>query len=1164
MKEKKIQFNEPLSGRRFARSQYSFILGTLKARKTAFYQIKELLPYPELCEAADFIDKNFNEKFKELMFGNPLPKSFKELGVCEYSYASNTLIQEINWTLIAIRKYSYEVNLFVAYKELFEFNLVLGNYPEAERYLTKIESEICVSVWSLENRFLLLERTEGITDNKALLSKFNQENQSARYTKPLAHYLSIRGEKSLSVDRYNWDLRDDLDGLKGSKREQHIDYYLFKLSFLNNFDFSHFNEILSYDFHHSIADRYLNLVKVLTFLLTAANDLLNQSQEGQIAKSSLVSRLGYLLRKVNDPILYKLKLFASEKQFSAFNDLDSSREVNIIDKYTTGLYDEVQEDVGKLLLEKPLQFDLYVLYINSLVYQKKGFEPIGLAKSIQNSILSQMYKIVSVSVNPVEAGLELNRLANNISSCILSYGIVDFVNHETKGRSERKLFARLSYNAANPIISEIYPDSQSQLNYLQMLKSKFPLSITIDFLTSKISGTEDISSFQQRIPEAKFKTQIARVNQSKGQFAEASMIWSELILDNAGNMPILETAIRNQYICLENLKKFDQCLSLYVDSFLKNEYIVDKIDTDYTRERIRDSRFKVVPPSLELAIFYTISSSDETEIHTAFEKFNLSVGVCRPSELLDRMNEFDHSKMKFFLKHTCSPEILKHSIHINGSKDRLEERLKITQFLKDIDLDDRRFYEDEIKSITNILIIQKGLLELDESKIYVNEQGIFSNELREYETSYLSFKAFSKLAEKSRVWLLDKNRRLGTYADENDTGDIEYSSNPVYDVYKVIFDAIKDKFLNSKFGIVAYLSTRIRHGVLLGELRPIFEKHKLITQKEGESSVYRQNSFWENSLWDLSSIERARIQSCLSEFSYSVDGLIYDLIKKFLQVYHDKNNPDGWFNYDFNDEELFWFSIRALKTKDFNEFANEVFEILWERTDANLKLIRERIQIDVSKRLNELFDTLETDISNLLDHHHSHQFVKAIKDCSTETQAAVKRISSWFKRSGTSTSDFHIDSLIDIVMEYVNKTHPLQRINLVRRLKHSCVIKGEFYTHFADLFRIFFENILKHADEKIRLIDASITTDYSNGFLMVCIENAITKREGIEALKNVWGESTLNIAKLREEGKSGYHKAFKIIKSDLKCEENSLATTLDQTEELFSVVISIHLEEVQR
>ncbi len=1152
-------------GKRFARTLHGHITGLPKDRRLAFAQLKNQLEYPDLCQAADFVDKNVNEKFKRAMFGNPLPKEYRDLGNCEISGSSENIITEINWTLISIRKYTYEIKLFLVYKEFYENSILTGDFVEAEKYLTKIEKEICVSLWSLESRFLLAEYKGGTSENKEFLSKFNEENESEYFTKSLAHYLSIRAEKSLSVERYTIDLYNALNSLKTGKRKQHIDYYLFSLSFLNNLTFENYPEIIAYNFQHSVIDKYMNLRKIFFSLLTMANNMIDRVEDGKEIKGYIVNRLNYILRKINDPLLSKLKLFASDKIFPAFDETKSIREISIIDKYTAGLYAEAEEDLKELMFEKPTQFDLYILYTKVLVYQKKTFSPIGKKNSIQNSILNEMYKIVSVSVDPVGAGMVLRRIANNLSSNIISYGIIDFVNHQTQGKSDRKLFARLSYNTANPIISEIYADPVSQLKYLEFLKSKFPTSLSIDFLYKKIENSDNLISFASIIPKPKFKVELAKIFQQKKEFEKAAQIWDDLINEDS-DIPVIETAIRNLYKCYEELKEYDKCISLWVKSFFYNQFIVDKIETAPILVKIQESRFKIVKPTIDLPLFYTFNSPDETDVHTAFEKFNLSVGYCKPSELLDEFDAFDNQRIISFLKYTCSQEILKHSIHINGSKDRLEERLKILNFLKEKELTSTRFYEDEIKNITNILIIQKGLLELDESKIYVNEQGIINNELKEFEAVYERFRAIAALGEKGQLKILKGNNgsRLVAFEYNEETsksGKIEYSTNPVYDVYKELFDAIKEKFLHSKFGIVAYLSTRIRHGVLIGEIRPIFEKHRLITQKEAESSTYRKNLYWDQQYLGESLINKARIQDLLKDFSYSVDGLIFDLIQKYLQVYDEEKRPEGWFNYDFDEDDLFWFSVRALSVVGgFNGFANDTFEILWEKTDKNLTVIRQKIQFDISNMFNEMFEKLERDITEVLT-NNSQNLLRSVRDCSTEVQTVLTRVSGWFKRSGTITSDFKLENLIDIVMQYCNKSRPGQIISLKRDLQFDKTIKGDYYTHFADLIRIFIENILKHADDKTPVIEASIGAKENHEELVITIENSITNIESVAALRNVGEGNNIHLEKLISEGKSGFPKAYKILRSDLASDGNTFTTQLTP-ENKFVISIYIKAEQI--
>ena len=134
----------------YARSQFSAIIGTNDGdRRKAFYRIKSHLDFPELCIACDYIEKNTHIRFQKYLSGNPLPKSYKDLGVCDFMPITEHTIREINWTLIAIRKHALKINEFLNLKEMFDKKLLLGKYSECEKCLSKIETEIYYSLWTL-------------------------------------------------------------------------------------------------------------------------------------------------------------------------------------------------------------------------------------------------------------------------------------------------------------------------------------------------------------------------------------------------------------------------------------------------------------------------------------------------------------------------------------------------------------------------------------------------------------------------------------------------------------------------------------------------------------------------------------------------------------------------------------------------------------------------------------------------------------------------------------------------------------------------------------------------------------------------------------------------------------------------------------------------------
>lgn len=1172
MKKKEKKVSEGVS---YSRANYHLINGSTKKRKIANFNLKQNLPFSELCNAVDFLTKSVNTSRQELLLGKPLPENYSELGLLnefpilglytDKGLAPVELASELNLVLIGIRKYKYQINLFLKYKEAYETYLLIGDYDNAEIQLTKIETEICHSLWSLENRFVLKEASGKASENKELLSQFNEINNSKGITKYLVHYLSLRAEHSLSINRYFNDLELSLNNLKDSDTtEAFQNYYRFKLTFLNHIDFSNYGEIIALDFSHSIIDRYLNLTRVLTNLL-AVSSFLDETKEKKIAlKGYLQNRINYLIRKIEDPVLYKLKLLSGEAIFPAFDIKKSQNEIKIIDNYTSGLYDIVEKELQKLLLVNPEQFDLYLLYINSLIYQKKSFVPVGNKKSLQNEILNDLFKIISVTTNPNQSAMNLLRIANNITSCSLSYGITDFVYFQTQGKNERKLLSRISYNIANPIIYDVFADDADKLNFLNMLSEKFPNSITVEFFQERLKGLDYLIKYEKKIPEGKFKVELARKYQEKNDFLSAAKEWEFLINNYKDTAPILETAIVNLFKCYLKLDQSNKCIELFVDSFFFNNHIIDKIEVRDLLNKIHSNKFRNVDKGINLPLFYTIVEADVVETHIAFELFNDSCGVERPSELLNRISEFDENKFMFYLEYTCSPKVLMHSTYIDNSKERLEERLSIANFIREKSPKNKNIIS-EIKSIQNILVIQQGLIDLDESKIYVNEQGIIENELQEYRAIYERFEIISRITNKGKVFLL-KGGNLITYSSQEDTEleKIEYSSNPVVDIYLELFNAVKDKFLNSQFGIVAYLSTRIRHGVLVGELRPIFETHNLITLKEGNSSNYRRNNFWDIIYSNYSPAQKEQIQITLSDFASKIDGVIFDLIKKHLQVYKPEINEDGWFKYEFDYDELWLHSIIAIKTENFEEFVDGIFKVLWQRTDENLEFIREKIQSDILNQFNTYFDELERQIINQLGEQNSEPIRKSIKDCSTEIQTVIQKISRWFKRSEIKAADFKLSELINIVAEYTSKSSWQKRLHLTKEISFDCNLKGEYKTHFADLIRIFLENIIKHSSENSFDLKCKISSKLEEeNILKITIENEITDTNSITELKSVWQGNRLDIEKLLSERKSGYHKAFKILTSDLRCSRNEcLKTSISEDEKSFSVLLSIDIKDL--
>lgn len=1151
----KRKYYTPLHSTRVVKGVYfSSKMNPKLSTKDSVYLFKNNCSFSEICNITDEISPKSHIIY-DYIFGNPLPKSYETLGALKktgYIGSSEDILTEINWTLNSIRKFKKEILLFLEYRKIYENAFLLGNYEIAEEYLTKIETEICHSLWSLENRFILLEASQSPEAHKTFLSSFNSINKGF-FTPTLAYFLSIRCEKNFSILKFNNDIQNQFSKFKGSYAEANRQFYYLKLNCFENYNYSEYKEILAFDSYNSVIDRYLTLNKILKLI----------SIDNNVNKEYLpyiLSRINYLISKFDDDYLKPIYIASIPSKLKEI--YDESFNLKTIDYFTSGLYNEAIDELKLKLQFYPSRFEYYLLYAKSFVYLKKELKLPSQIKCFQNSIISELFNQVSKNTNPQDLSTNISRLSKNLDSFNIADGLHSFYDSEFRYNDFWTKYNLLSLSFENPLLSLIYDDAEDRKQFLDVLALKKPNSITIDYFIKK--NDEDISkTFDNlNIPEHSKKVELAKFYQSKELFEKASIVWEELIKVDNQIMPVLETGIRNLFNCYLKLNEIDKTISLFVNNYLINPFITQKIDCVEIHNIIRKNKFRNVSPSIDLPIFYSISNADENEIHRAYELFNDSNGVEKPSQIDLISSKIDIKKLIIYFNLTCNTEIFKHSDYINGTKEGLIERISICRKLQSIDKINSELYKFEINQLTNILIVQEGIQQLDESKIYVNEQGLVNNELKDYEGLFGRFKTISNIfkndsnlfiyfPESGIIATLDKDN-----LDNNNTSKSKFSKHPLKDTFKEIFDIITDKFLNSKFGISAYLSTRIRHGVLLGEVRPIFEKLNLIAQYDKNEEKYREINNWNIRYNQIQKPHLDILQEELIKLSTKVDNLIYNLLKKNLQIQLNEENSEAWFDYYFDDLTLTLHSINLRETKDYQEFIRKIIEILWDRTDSNLENIRLKIQNDVKNSFNEALSICSSELKRKLPYSSIPDVYTNITTCSTEVQNTIDRIAGWFNRSGSQTSDFNFTKVINIVIEKIR--HSTRHLNLGLTIDNDITLKGEYYSHIADLFRIFLDNALSHSIQSISEINSEIDIKILDNWAHIKIINENPDPEKIGDISKQ-NDQKLNVKKISSEDKSGLHKASKIIKSDLKFEGNECTRSIDDNGR-YCVYMKINIE----
>lgn len=733
--------------------------------------------------------------------------------------------------------------------------------------------------------------------------------------------------------------------------------------------------------------------------------------------------------------------------------------------------------------------------------------------------------------------------------------MIDIVKTEIENDTSFHKIATINSSFLNPFLGILIENPHS---YLKKLFNYFPNSYTIKFLSAIEEDSFD-NIENANIPTERIKIYKALNFQKKGNYELAAEIWEELInKEYLANFQI-EKILINLFYCKAELNQFNYCIKLYVDYYFINKYLVLRLNVNIVKEQIKKNKYKNIDYSVVLPIFFYLIQADDYDIHTAYECFLLSSNVETPSQLISQINaEECDDKTLFFLKNICTIEIFKHSPFITSTNNKLNERIAICQFLKDADAQNKKQFIEEESLLSKRLIIQKGLQEIDDSKIYVNQASIIQNELKDLKSIFNRYISIKQLSNEKEVAFINwgSEKIFNALLQDEDNEDIEFSKDPQYDIFKEMFYEVRDKFLYSKYGLKLYLSARIRHGVLLGELRPEFELLHLVTEKEKASDIYKINNEWKHIDSFCDKHTYTAFNKYLSDFSRQIDQIINDeLLDKYLLIKTEKENPEGWLDYEFDEVDLQIKYIVFKSITTYDEFINKIFDELWRRTEMNLENIQYKIKEDFRNMFFDAIQSLEVNLHGLGIESIITDLYSNLTDVKIKIENKLSKIARWFTITDTQISDSEFTKIIEVCYESMHNHYTAKELILHKEIDCISLIKGQFYTHFVDLFRIFFQNILDYTNEVS--VEANLYINRTDNFVSIKIENELKEDEDIELLKEkIKINDDLRRSQLDKQ--SGLYKALNIIKTNFENERNQL--NLDIIDGKFCVEVILHCE----
>lgn len=581
------------------------------------------------------------------------------------------------------------------------------------------------------------------------------------------------------------------------------------------------------------------------------------------------------------------------------------------------------------------------------------------------------------------------------------------------------------------------------------------------------------------------------------------------------------TYIFNRYLKED---RSGDALHFFIDNTINDKFLTI-VRSPEVIDKISDNYDLLYEFPLEMAIFRTMTEMPDDDRFDAYLAFLESENKKYASEL---EISGDEAKMLYFLSEVCDLSVLwQHVDVLKSSRQVYDERIKICKKILEVKKSIK--ISKEISDIIQQQKIKSLTRKVDESKIFVDVSGICKKELESEHTLFDIYQNFDMLKD-------DHRELITNDSDDKDNNGARDDANEIKrNIFKGIFAGVRDKFLfDPKFGLDFFLSTRIRHGTLMNQLRHSFENYHLITNKNADD-VYADDEYWSEDKFDLNYAKTVKVKSIISDFSRRIDSLIVSLKDKCIQI-KTENSKD-------NDSAAFDFSMKALsdiiiETYDtakgysgFSDVVSLIISKLWEHTSDCLLVARDRLS-DFSDECTSALDQLDNDICSMFPNNRQSAFHNDVINCKGAVIGDVELVKSWFQLKNTSDFDFKIKDVYDTSITYVKNVHQIP-LHIKDNIKsNSLFVHRNHFVTLYDMFSDMFNNTYNYSVRRSKpgnSLNPQMEITEDSQFLYIQFSNMVDVEDEPRILSEI-EERKANFSKYIEQGLSRTIKKTGIVR----------------------------------
>lgn len=1073
--------------------------------------------------------------------GIPFPRTLQELNVVQRQWRDE-FQRELLWSACQIRVFAKQLNQFFLVERAIERACLTGHYVDARSSLKTVESEFGYSLWYLQTLIAILELTEGLESQKRFTQKIIQDSSLSAELRLHVYFFSLRAEKSVSPERFQSFVRDAvpraLDETDGAGQ-----YYAFRWNFFGSVRFQDPRSILLLDRDASIIDRYQSFIR-LCQLIVADPDLEQYTKH-------LIRPLQLLLGKIADKRLLNVaSVLALDVDYG---DTALSRElVTYADRYSAGKYRECLNAIEQLPDRMQCNFEMFEIAAYASARAGDGSFRLSLSEP-KMQLLTRLREIILKTERSQDSFHELQKLCFMFQEHSWAPQLFAFLMREHQHGSytvpERYvLLGDLNGIPLNPRLSCSIKNQTAFKKYFSTISSA--VGDSLSKMLYEACGRGDSASVlalvEEGLPESRASKYAGHVCVANKDFKSAEQRF--LSLCETGHYLDHQDGLEGLVLVFLNSGQVAKAVDAAVSGILRTPQMRARLPLDRVLASVELGSDPELKRNICLPILYDIyarSIGGERDVRRslAYEEFLNAQNFARPSQIRSHEARFQIESLKYFLRYVCVTSVMDTSTAFDSSDDIENERIAVCQMLTELDPENTAIYSEEIKGITQRLMISRGIREIERGKIHVDIDGIKASVEAEGKEIFSRFRAFQSSrylgAEAEEIFLalalLERTRgvRVSIPGDEK------------LEAFRQFFRAIRDAFVSSnEYGLDGYLSVGIRHGTLSGQLRSAFEREELVTQRDNRD-IYRENVHWRDRLTNegVNPTSIKKVMARFSDFSKSVDDSINRIRNEEFQIRTEGKNQNGLFDYAISAYDFLKLQQKILPSTSYEEAVDFVIEKLWELTDRALLKTRDRVS-NYKLEFTGQLDALQQDMRALLGSGRNPILDDAIVRSRTAIQEELDKVSGWFTRSGgEKIADFQAEFPFEIALRTVNNIHPTRTISPRRRIRGDRLLSGNSLRSMASIVIMLLENALTHSRLQDHVPDIEIDCVCDDKGLELRMTNEVSadvnideKSQKVHKIMEEIANAKRSTDMVKREGGSGFHKIAKILNTDLGCE----------------------------